>query len=509
MKKSYKLVNVFAMFFLIFYSCETKRTSDDSNYSSSTKFSEIDKMDLCDPRNESYRVKVLKLPSPDNIPGSSDTTELVSYLQKGVDQLSWIIFIALNWQANSDGTPDSTQCFGQKDGITVWEHWMPGSELFPKGNATSPATWQYGLTKQGHPKNSKAAPSFSLMKLSDSDEFNPERKRVPNVHGDNTFYEIFYNKKVYDYVRKGGLATVQGQKEFIKKWPRQSNGVFLIDSLSGDTISFEARDERVYLPIGVSNDSVFSYQYIDKNSQSLQFKSGFLHYKANIGAMAVKSAWTVIASKAQMGKYHTRTVMLNGKRVTLGLVALHFAHKIAEAPRWVWSTFEHIDNAPSLDKNGQADLEPGKDYLYFNKLFNDTATYNKPPKEGSNEGKVQIVRLQKRTKEVDDLNVQFHKIIQNANKNSVWLNYRLVGTQWPFNNPDPLTVVGRDGDTRPLIMANALMETYHQSTSSCMGCHQKARFLKTPEHQNGFFADFMWGIANVGLQNSASTSEKK
>lgn len=498
MKNIYKIVNVFAVSVLLFYSCETKRSDDNTDHRGSTTFSDVDKMDLCDPRNESYRIKVLKLPSPENIPGSSDSAKLVPFLQQGVDKLSWIIFIALNWPANDNGSPDSTLCFGQKDGITVWEHWMPGSQLFPKEDDTVLTTWQYGLTKQGHPKNSDAAPSFSFMKLSDFDEFNPDRQRVPNVHGDNTLYEIFYNKKVYDYVRKGGLATVKGQKEFIKKWPRQSDGVFLIDSLSGDTVSFEARDERVYLPIGVSNDSVFSYQYIDRNSQSLQLRNGFLHYKANIGAMAVKSAWTVLTSKEKVEKYHTRKVILDGKQVTLGLVALHFAHKIAEAPRWVWSTFEHIDNAPLLGKNGLAELEPGKDYLYFNRQFNDSATYNKPPKEGSNSGKVQIVRLQERTKELDDLNAQYHKIIQRANNNSVWLNYRLVGTQWPFNNPDPLTIVGGPGDTRPAIMANALMETYHQSTSSCMGCHQKARFLKTNEHQNGFFADFMWGIANVG-----------
>jgi hypothetical protein len=169
---------------------------------------------------------------------------------------------------------------------------------------------------------------------------------------------------------------------------------------------------------------------------------------------------------------------------------------VAEAPQWVWSTFEHTRNAPVLDEHGQAILKPGVDYLYFDETKSDTSLYNKAldhPKSGrfKTKGQVQIVRLKKGEANTEKVNDHYHDLIKNANPKSVWLHYRLVGTQWPFINPDPFQVAGRPV---PALMANAMMETYHQQTSSCMGCHTNARILATAD-SSGYFADFIWGLA--------------
>jgi len=62
-----------------------------------------------------------------------------------------------------------------------------------------------------------------------------------------------------------------------------------------------------------------------------------------------------------------------------------------------------------------------------------------------------------------------------------------VGTQWPTGNPDALQI---KDPIEPALLANALLETYHQSTSSCMGCYGQARMLN-----NRYFADFVWALA--------------
>lgn len=449
--------------------------------------------DLCNRRGRSYVLPTLGLPLassiPGYVPGANNDAVLIPYLQNKADELSWATFIAMNWLANENGTPDSTQCFGSRDGITVWEHWMPGRELFRADNRP-PRPWQQGLAKQGHPKNSDEAPVLKTFKLNELSEFDADRQIVPNQHGFSTLYEVFYSRQVYDYVVGGGLNTIAGQRQFVKKWPREPNGLYLIDTKKGsDTLSLEQMRGRAYLPVGVPKDTSFAYPVGSTTSQ--------LQYYKNIGAIMVKSAWTVLTSDEDIAEYHTRTVRLNGKRVKLGLVGLHIAHKLAEAPRWMWSTFEHVKNTPRVDNQGVAVLKPGVDYLYFDEKRNDTSTYNKPPQPNTGrtgrQAKVQIVRVQKRAESTDQINDQFHALLSKANKQSVWLNYRLVGTQWPSNNPDPLMV---GGPTQPALLANAILETYHQKTSTCMGCHSNARFLQnTSANEHGHFADFVWGMA--------------
>lgn len=502
--KFVRYVIIFGVSIVLADGCQNDRQSSSQEKSGPPSVTaDLEKLDLCDPGSGAYRVNVMQLPLAPTIDIDPNSSKFINYLQNTADKISWLTFLALNWQANENGTADSTQCFGSRDGLTVWEHWMPGRELFRTDNAP-PRAWQAGTAPGGHPKNSSASPIFRLSKIViiDFEDINAEGHPVPNDHSINTLYEVFYNKKIYDYVMKGGLATVAGQRKFAKTWPSQPDGAVLTAKATGDTVSMEQWKKRAFMPTGGSKDTVFSYSYTDPASGLAT--AGQMHYYPNQPAIMVKSAWTVLDSPEKMGKYHNRTVMIDGKKVTLGLVALHIAQKLAEAPRWVWSTFEHIDNAPMLNTQGQARLERGVDYLYFDESSNDSASFNKPPQPGQQD-KAQIVRLQENTKDRNHLNALFHKVIGNANANSVWLNYQLVGTQWPSDNPDPVVTGGR---VQPAIMANALMETYHQSTSSCMGCHVKATFLKG-DGGSGFFADFMWGLALVDqLQPKESARSK-
>jgi hypothetical protein len=50
-------------------------------------------------------------------------------------------------------------------------------------------------------------------------------------------------------------------------------------------------------------------------------------------------------------------------------------------------------------------------------------------------------------------------------KGSVWENYQLISTQW---------ATGGAPQGTPPVLANTTMETYIQSTASCLGCHGQA-----------------------------------
>lgn len=454
---------------------------------------------LCDLTQRAFELPYGSLPNPDSIPGViprrglANDSIITPFLQQYVDTLAWKNFIALNWIATETGIPDSTVCFGLRDGTTVWEHWMPGHELFESGSGR-PKTWASGLTATGHPKNSGDAPYFRTTKLKDFSRFDPERHLVPNKHGLNTLYEVYYNRPIYDYVVAGKLYNLKGQRKFVQQWPALTSGLTLVQD-GNDTIGIEKLHERVYMPIGGAKDTVIS----QGNTK--------LIYSRNRGAMMIKSAWMVLTKKEAVSTYHVRRIVVAGKSLTLGLVALHIAFKTAEAPRWVWSTFEHTRNAPSVDQHGQAILKPGVDYSYFDETSKDTSLYNKPLDDRVFRKKhpkptVQLVRVRKEDTKTEKINDYYHSLIRKTNAKSVWEHYRLVGTQWPSNNPDPFQTVG---PSQPAFLSNALMETYHQNTSTCMGCHAKSRILANAD-SGGYFADFVWGLA---LRDKMTTEKSR
>jgi len=84
-----------------------------------------------------------------------------------------------------------------------------------------------------------------------------------------------------------------------------------------------------------------------------------------------------------------------------------------------------------------------------------------------------------------------------AGADSVWRNYRLIGTQWT-----DLDTLGSGCDNvsatlpapaqlHPSVLANTTMEAFHQDTSECMGCHQGASTVPT-ETGPGASAEFNW-----------------
>lgn len=444
---------------------------------------------VCGEESEAWEIpKSVNLPHAKDIPGYPDTNSMIHFLQRKADDLSWRSFIALNWPADKQGNPDPDACFAStRDGQSVFEFWMPSTEIYvDKGEKARP--WKTGtLFFSNRPKNGgKTSEMRMIAKSSDMTIDNPEERPVIDRHGHYTLYEVFYNKVAYDYVTEMGLNTVEGQKVYTTNWPNYDPGFLYIQG--NDTLNIQKRFERAYFPVGSIKDSTPSG------------KSATYIFSIGEGAYILKTGWLVLLPEDDMSKYHTREVKLaDGSEHTVGLVSMHIAHKVVEATQWVWSSFEHVDNAPLMGPDGKPILQHGKDYIYYDEEKPAQKGINKEPPAGFQSGlknrePTQVVTMNSPYAEAVEANETYHKLIREANPNSVWLNYRLVGTQWPF---DP-TLFTAGGDYQPKKLANSLMETYHQTTSTCMGCHSKAKFGNI-EDREGFQynADFIYGLSSA------------
>ncbi len=370
-------------------------------------------------------------------------------LQHGFDYYSWLTFIALN--APEDGQAPAPG----NNGDTQWEEWREVSDLMLPGGA-EPGGFDAprvipdackgidgermlrvvrrpGLNKAGtHP-------------IDVTSEVNQPFDSGPLIDQNGNFvrYEILVNEPMYEYIVQNKLYSKAGQNAF-----------------TGPVVFPEGNNTT-----GTSG---------------------------TMGAIMVKAAWKVLGAGDDPDKFHiTEALAYNPpsenpkipescNKVTLGLVGWHAAHKTDDAPQWIWSTFEQVDNVPT-----DADIKAGKLKSHYN-FYDPTcktgtcAALNEPPPRPWNPAvqpfpngfKSQISRVTSLTDETVTLNTSFQSILTNL----VWLNYELVSTQWPTDATSP---VDPTGVPAPTFLANTTHETYTQgevpqASSSCMDCHNNA-----------------------------------
>ena len=222
----------------------------------------------------------------------------------------------------------------------------------------------------------------------------------------------------------------------------------------------------------------------------------------------MKAAWKVLTDKDDPNRYHARPVEVAWpnpakkgkylcKQYTMGLIGLHIAHKTYNAPQWVWSTFEQVDNYkgphPSLT-NPNCDAAKCPPHVQpeapEHGWSGDPRVRHTPPTQVAVTPGSAATILQKSV----EINEEVHQKL--AAMGSVWQYYELVSTQWPSvpyinDKPAPVYVkatLGKQGAGQiPHLLANSTMETYlmgpddpddpdvERNTSSCMSCHNMAR----------------------------------
>lgn len=412
----------------------------------------------------------------------------IEKVQHGFDEFSWSSFVALNWPALADGTPDKSKVIGADgDNPTVWESYKETYEIFlPDGAQPVWDNHQLPQACQGI----AGGPTNKVMQMA---------------------------QKVSD--------------EVLDETGNPFNTGPVIDRQNGRFARFEIRVNRVAFDF-IVNNKLFNKEGQAAFTTFIQFPAGKVNSDGtnaspNEGAMIFKAAWKVIDEKNGdiPGRFHTTKAYVftpesesppikpSCQLVTMGLVGFHIAHKTFKAPQWVWSTFEQVDNVV-VPADAPAGLKPN----FFNPDCKDCKENVPPPKPWnpndtlSPELRSQITRILPIDQATQDLNKKWQGLLRAVNPNSVWQYYQLISTQWPSlvedeNNPIPqLQGPNAMGRPIPVYLANTALESYIQGkvnkgvptgTSSCNACHNNAATT------NGKFSDFTYILARANKTGGA------
>lgn len=393
-----------------------------------------------------------------SLPPNATNMEKLLAIQGDFDIYSWNTFIALNWPPGPDGNGDPTKTIGQNgDNDTVWEHYRDVADIFlPNGKKPSyngPPSVPTQCTasyKPGMRILSQVGKTPTVLT-----DFSQPFNTGPLIdqNGNYTRYEILVNKPMFDYILQNTLYSKAGQKVF---------------------------------------------------SGAVKFPCGVLDVSE--GAIMVKSSWKVI-SDADKSRFHTQTVLVyspasqNPKYPAtctpklMGLVGLHIGHKTQSGAQWLWSTFEHVANAPTEADVAGKNFKPPYNYYDPNCLPAKCPPNAVPPrpwdptKVSSFHSQVVRMNMFKGNEfaftSAAARNSDAIKLLLGVSPSSVWQNYELISTMWPTNTGkceanagDPL------GTPAPTFLANTTLETYIQGmvpnvSSNCIECHNNAT-MTTP-----------------------------
>ena len=174
--------------FTLVYCCSGPQSTSQN----SLMQTDVDKTDITNPVNRYYKMpNSLALPNVTLIPHHKNDDSLKAFLQNFADTFSWRSFIALNWPANEDGSPDSTKTLSSESDFTVLEHWMSGTNLFVDSNQV-PKEWNYGIHENQHPLNSNKTTDFRIIPKFDSlDKSDAENLPLVDQNRKYTLFQIF------------------------------------------------------------------------------------------------------------------------------------------------------------------------------------------------------------------------------------------------------------------------------------------------------------------------------
>jgi hypothetical protein len=373
------------------------------------------------------------IPHEVNVTLSEGYNGIVATDQPCFDIFSWESFIALNWPADATGKPVQGNFSDQPALSRVWEYYQDPSQVFQ--------TLEYQLPFSDPKKTGGITKGFyQFSKASDELTGLPpaiaEATGQPLIDKDLNFalYEIRMNPDEVHYIHSNGLDTKEGQQ--------------------GKTISF---------PPGTSDST---------------------------GTIEIKATWKIMTETDDTSKFYCRRAAIyvpasesaTGQALhlteTVGLVAMHILHKTTNFPFWIWTTFEHVSNAPE-----QANVGKPGNYSFYNPACSG-CTANTPPPAGpylwaaekpyakayaTNQlYGTQAVRADTVYGPTDKVNSTWQAALRSAG--SVFANYRLIGSQWSRASD----TFPSDTIAAPVNLSNTTLETYIQGSSCTMTCHKSA-----------------------------------
>jgi hypothetical protein len=266
-----------------------------------------------------------------------------------------------------------------------------------------------------------------------------------------------------------GAATLR--LSFNSKVPRQLPVQDAIRQAVGGWV-IDRRSNPTYYQVALNETS---YDYIRNNRL---YNADVLNTSSTInfpdGALELKGAWRILQD-ADTSRYHTMPAQVavfdstgqptgQYRTATVGLVGLHIVYRAAGYPQWLWASFEQVDNAPDA-------ASTAGNWSYYDPACSGPycAPNVSPLRAGIPFG------VPNRITRVSPIRPQI------AAANAAWQPkmgstrfrfYRLIGPQWPSDPNDP---GNPQGTPTPGTLANVVLESYIQPTSSCMDCHSTAR----------------------------------
>ncbi|OYY89658.1 MAG: hypothetical protein B7Y45_11050 [Sphingomonas sp. 28-66-16] len=417
--------------------------------------------------------------------------------QTQIDCSAWQAFIALNWQAdpNKPGFPDPNAAwpsFGTPGDMRpkVWESYLEASAVFG-GTTPLKGMWQAKRPAKQLTRTSKFGPLdlTSIAQAGSGDHW------LTNQRGDVTYYEILMNQDEFEFITQTGfdLTTAAGQLACATQpgKPISDGPPPPPDAPKRGGLNFPAGQQP-------------GWDDTDCAGNIASFGQG-------VGAIEIKASWTPLPADHSLDyRYKTALAQIQDPKtktmrtVTVGLTGLHIARKRFPRLPWVWATFEHIDNTPDEAANGgftaptlpaNANQRPSPGYTFFNPGCTPQSdpTYgcrhNFPPRPCGTGGicmpydaPMQITRLNPVGATANGVTAYVWSLLP---AKSVFNYYRLIDVQWPqtgIANPVPgpglkvpLTMgnpmpQGNAGGTTQIV-ADTTMESFQQSSNSCMDCH--------------------------------------
>lgn len=401
-------------------------------------------------------------------------------------QFAWRAFLAENWPPlpvnarnttrNARGLPDARRIIGQSgDNPTVWQQFQPNWYLFEPNNppplaagGQSFAAWNQNPRRLASCGRQAASTPGTMVLTSLTPEM-PGVSRAfasPLIDGRGYYarYDIRLSYEAFNYINSN----------------------------------------RYYLQSGQTPATAFSFP-VQRGSTP--------------GAIFVKSAWKILsATEIGSGRFHTAQAFLFTPApfvqscvgpVTVGLVGLHIVQKTAAFPRYLWATFEQVDNTPADPAHA-----PAQTWSFFNPSSSAipdaaptcpntlSAVCDWQPAgshlDDKTGGPTQVVRKNPIPESpnqpaLGQINVSVQAGLKAINPTSVWQFYELVDAQWQSTRT-------ATGFFPPGNVLNAVVETYFQSSMSCMACHLHATAF------NGKLSDFTFELGLEVVGTPAATS---
>ena len=411
--------------------------------------------------------------------------------QKPFDWFSWQTFIALNWPAYSADSL-AADFNGNVDLARRWEYYFNPEDIFDM-DLSEHLPVKHGDGTEVHYQFSKTAPNLSFG----SDNLEAfSNQPIIDKNLNYVIYNIKVNKEERDYiVDTAQINTYCGQKKFVA-----------------------AGNKRASFPVGNYPED-------------------------QIGAMEIKAAWKILTHQEVLAKqYYTRVANIKipadysttgssfTEEIHIGLIGMHIIRKVmSEGESFIWSSFEHVGLAPTCTDPANC---PDGDYAFYNADCTD-CPLNNPPKLKEKEKKykwtprsnpsddpafaksyaiqgaygTQIARLHPVETSTEEINTHWQNL--EGIKNTVWANYKLIGSQW-FSE-EGFDAGNIQKPSIPVFQSNMALETYTQDTSqvailfnghnvnvggSCVSCHSAAS-LAVDSFPTPMSADFSFLLNNV------------